>query len=277
MDAQIRYELMRPGEIVAAREQCPITYVPVSPIEWHGPHLPLGTDGLVAHHLALRVARRTGGVVLPPLFAGTDGVRPPGHGPGSLGALGFTDDERIFGMDFPGNAVKSLYYEESAFGLAVRELVRGLKADPFRLIVLMNFHGAGNHRQTLQRIAVEETVAAQVHVVLHPSGNRPRPPDMDPGHAERWETSMVLAVAEEHVQLSALPPLPEPLPYPDYGIVEGQAFAGHPAPDFVLPRAADPRYSSREEGARIIEAIVDFTVEEVRRQLQEVLTARASS
>jgi hypothetical protein len=30
------------------------------------------------------------------------------------------------GIDFPGFPVKSLYFEESAFGIAVRELVRVL-------------------------------------------------------------------------------------------------------------------------------------------------------
>src|SRR3989442_265064 len=117
METQVRYELMTPGAIVAARARSPIAFVPVGPLEWHGPHLPLGTDALVAHHLAVRVARRVGGIVLPALFAGTETVRPPGDGPGQRGALGFRGAERIIGMDFPGFPVKSLYYEESAFGI----------------------------------------------------------------------------------------------------------------------------------------------------------------
>ena len=268
---RVRYELMRPGEIVAAREACPIVFVPVSPIEWHGPHLPVGADGLVAHHLSVQVALRTGGVVLPPLFAGTDTVRPQGTGPQQVGSLGFEEGTRIFGMNFPGFPVKSLYFEESAFGIAVRELVRGLKADPFRLIVLMNGHGAGNHLQTLRRIALEETVNGQVLVALHPNYNRPRPANIDPGHAERWETSMVMAIQEESVRLDVLPPLGEPLRYRDYGIVEGKAFDGRPGPDFFLPDSADPRHSSRAEGEALLEATVSFTVDTVRQQLQEVL------
>src|SRR5579864_5564960 len=127
MEHKVQYELMTPGEIVAARARCPVAFVPVGPIEWHGPHLPLGTDALVAHHLAVRAARIVGGVVLPALFAGTETVRLPGSGAGQLGALGFSDDERVVGMDFPGFPVKGLYFEESAFGVTVRELVRGLK------------------------------------------------------------------------------------------------------------------------------------------------------
>jgi creatinine amidohydrolase len=262
---------MTPGEIVEARARCPIAFVPVSPIEWHGPHLPVGADGLVAHYLAVQVALRTGGVVLPPLFAGTDTVRPVGEGPQHTGSLGFTGHERIFGMNFPGFPVKSLYFEESALGIAVREIVRGLKADPWRLIVITNGHGAGNHVQTLRRVALEETERGRVHVVLHPQSNRPRPEGIDPGHAERWETSILMAIVGSNVRIDALPPLGVPLRYPDYGIVEGSAFNGRPAPDFNLPDQADPRHSSREEGEKLLELTIGFTAEQVTRQLNEVL------
>jgi creatinine amidohydrolase len=242
-------------------------------LEWHGPHLPLGTDGLVAHHLALRVAAQTGGIVLPPYFVGTETVLRPGTGPGQLQALGFAGSERIIGMDYPKNAVRSLYFEESAFGITVREVVRLLKIEPYRLIVLMNFHGAEGQIRTLERIALEETDKPRVHVVLHPSRERPRMAGIDPGHAERWETSMVLAIHEPYVRIDALPPRDQPLRYTDYGIVEGRAFAGNPTPDFNLSSSADPRYSSREEGEALIESVVSFTVESVRRQLEEIQAA----
>src|SRR5207253_1354173 len=99
------------------------------------------------------------GVVVPALFAGTETVVLPGTGAQELGALGFQGDERIVGMDFPGNSVKSLYFEESAFGIAVRAVVRGLKQIPVRLIVLLNGHGAVNHQQVLARIAHEESAS----------------------------------------------------------------------------------------------------------------------
>jgi creatinine amidohydrolase len=270
MEPKIQFELMTPSEIVEARQRCPIAFVPISPIEWHGPHLPLGTDGLIAHHLALRVCAQTGGVVLPPYFVGTETVLYPGTGPGQLQALGFTGSERIVGMDYPKNSVKSLYFEESAFGITAREIVRLLKAEPYKLIVLMNFHGAQGQIRTLTRIALEETVEGQVHVKYHPSRERPRRTDIDPGHAERWETSMVMAIHEQHVRLDALPPLDQPMRYTDFGIVEGRAFAGNPTADFNLSTSADPRYSSREEGEALIDAVVSFTVENVRQQLAEV-------
>jgi creatinine amidohydrolase len=72
----VHYELLRPGEILAAREQCPLAYVPVSPLEWHAPHLPIGTDALHAGAIAEQLALRTGGVVLPTFYWGTERERP---------------------------------------------------------------------------------------------------------------------------------------------------------------------------------------------------------
>jgi creatinine amidohydrolase len=190
METKVRYELMTPGEIVAARERCPVAYLPLGPMEWHGPHLPLGTDALVAHHLALRVAGIVGGLVLPALFAGTDALRPQGNEAQGLGALGFKGHERVLGMDFPGFPVKSLYFEESVLGITVREFVRRLKAEPYRLIVLVNFHGAGNHGRMLDRIALEETDEPRVRVIRPALAGRPRWRDIDPGHADKWETGI---------------------------------------------------------------------------------------
>ena len=276
METKVRYELMTPGEIVAARERCPVVYLPLGPMEWHGPHLPIGTDALVAHHVALRVAAAVGGLVMPALFAGTDSLRAPGSGAGALQALGLTGSERVVGMDFPGFPVKSLYFEESVLGLTVREFVRRLKAEPYRLIVLVNFHGAGNHKHTLERIALEESDEPRVRVILPAFGDPPTSPDVDPGHAEKWETEMMMALEEPHVRLSALPQLDRPLPYPQFGIVEGRAFAGNPPPDFVLSRTADPRIADREEGISLVAEAVKFVAKVVTDNLNEVLAQHPS-
>jgi creatinine amidohydrolase len=245
-------------------------------MEWHGPHLPLGTDALVAHHLALRVAGVVGGLVMPALFAGTDALRPPEEGAQGLGALGFQGNERIMGMDFPGFPVKSLYFEESVLGITVREFVRRLKAEPYRLIVLVNFHGAGNHGRTLDRIALEETDEPRVRVIRPTLAGRPRRPGVDPGHAEKWETEIVMALEEQHVRLDALPPLDVPLPYPQFGIVEGRAFAGNPPPDFILSRNADPRFADRDEGITLVEEVVAHIAQIVNDNLREVLALQPS-
>ncbi len=44
----VYFELLRPDEITAERAHCLEAYQPIGPLEWHGPHLPLGTDLLYA-------------------------------------------------------------------------------------------------------------------------------------------------------------------------------------------------------------------------------------
>jgi creatinine amidohydrolase len=51
----VRFELLRPDEILAERGRCPVVYQPIGPLEWHGPHLPMGTDPLHAEAVARRL------------------------------------------------------------------------------------------------------------------------------------------------------------------------------------------------------------------------------
>jgi len=249
---RVEYEQMRPPEIARERARCPLVFIPIGPLEWHGPHLPVGTDGLHAHAVAVGVAQRVGGVVLPTYFMGTETVRLNDQAAQSLTILGFSGTERIVGMDFPGNSVRSLYFEESAFALAIRELVRLLKADGYRLVVLLNGHGAVNHQRALRRLAAEESQPPGVRVEYAMAFAPAAPPHTDPGHAEKVETSLMLAMLPDLVDLDALPPRDVRLRYQDYGIVEGKAFDGHPTPDFTLRDEADPRDASAAMGAEIL-------------------------
>jgi len=265
---RVEFELMRPAEIVAAKRELPLAFVPVGPIEWHGPHLPVGTDGLHAWHVAVRVAREVGGVVLPPLFAGTDLVRLPGGGPEQLGALGLDDGDRVVGMDFPDFPVRSVYYEESVFGLTVREVVRALKRNSYRLVVLANGHGAQNQQRTLARVALEES-EPEVRVVFTSVWAPPEPPQIDPGHADRGETAVMLALLGDRVRPDELPD-EGPLAYRDYGVVDGRAFDGDPTSDFTLRPESDPRGVAAEEGERLLEREVRFVAERVRAELEQL-------
>jgi creatinine amidohydrolase len=48
----------------------PIVLLPVGATEQHGPHLPTGTDTILAKALSDAVSARTGAVILPPLPIG---------------------------------------------------------------------------------------------------------------------------------------------------------------------------------------------------------------
>jgi len=66
----VQYERLRPGQIAARREACPVAYLPIGTIEWHGEHNPVGLDTLKIHALLRRCAQEIGGLVFPPLYYG---------------------------------------------------------------------------------------------------------------------------------------------------------------------------------------------------------------
>jgi len=67
---EVRYNMLRPAQIVARRKECPVAYIPIGTLEWHGVHNPVGADTLQAEGLALLCAERGGGLVFPPLYYG---------------------------------------------------------------------------------------------------------------------------------------------------------------------------------------------------------------
>jgi len=70
MNEEVRYHMCRPALVRARRDQCPVVYIPIGTIEWHGLHNPLGADTLQAEGLALLCAQKGGGLVFPPLYYG---------------------------------------------------------------------------------------------------------------------------------------------------------------------------------------------------------------
>jgi hypothetical protein len=64
----VQMQFMRPGQLEAAARRFPVVYVPFGCIEWHGRHLPLGTDALKAHGILVKCAEKFGGVVYPPVY-----------------------------------------------------------------------------------------------------------------------------------------------------------------------------------------------------------------
>jgi creatinine amidohydrolase len=93
-DGDWNMSFLFPDEVAAARSRTGLAILPLAPIEWHGPHLAMGCDGLLAHAFARRIARDLQSPYFPPLYVGTERERRPE----TLSALGFAPSDYIEGM-----------------------------------------------------------------------------------------------------------------------------------------------------------------------------------
>ena len=214
-----RYEELRPDQLAEIVDTAPVVYWPLGLIEHHGWQLPLGLDGLKAERTCVRMAERTGGVLLPTMWWGGGG----GHG------------------DFHW----TLYQPEEAAGAILARTVERLLVFGFRAIVL--FAGHYPWMSLLQRHVPPLQEAHPGVLFLWGTEMNILPEVALPGdHAAREETSYGLALFPELVDLEAMRPGRDPArAWP-----EGQpppAETWHPG---VCFDAADPLFAQMGEDAR---------------------------
>ena len=267
---EIRIECLRPGQLNAELERCPLVFVPIGPLEYHGPHLPVGMDAINATQSALEACRRLGkGVVHPTLYWGTERERPEWM----LESLGFERSDWVIGMDFPTAIWKSYYYQEHLFAQVAANVLEMLIAGGYKVIVLVNGHGAWNQLETLERLAKHYSNSTDTLVVWRLA----LPLDVSEknlaGHADLVETSMMLYYqklaydSDSMVDLSQLPERSVPIHYPDFSIVDGAGFSENPSPGRVVQ--TDPRDAEIEKGKKIFEDAVQLFVEIAEEALKQ--------
>jgi creatinine amidohydrolase len=267
---EIRMELLRPGQLNAERERCSLVFLPVGPLEYHGPHLPVGTDAINATQCALEACRRLGkGVVHPTLYWGTERERPDWM----LESLGFQKGEWVVGMDFPSAIWKSHYYREEVFALVVSQAVEMLIQTGYRVIVLVNGHGAWNQLESLERLARHYSHTTEALVLWRLAFTLDVSEKNLAGHADLFETSLLMYYQKElHgrddiVDLGELPRREVPIRYPDFSIVDGPGFSENPSPGRVVQ--TDPRDATAEKGRKVFEDTVAMYVELARQALRD--------
>lgn len=259
---EIRIECLRPGRLNEERERCPLVFVPIGPLEYHGPHLPVGMDAINATQCALEACRRLGkGVVHPTLYWGTERERPEWM----LESLGFKGSDWIVGMDFPAAIWKSHYYQEHLFALVVAGAMEMLIEGGYKVIVLVNGHGAWNQLETLDRLAKHYSHTTDSLVVWRLAATLDVTEKNLAGHADDFETSLMLyyqnAVYETDsmVDISQLPDKGVPIHYPDFSIVDGPGFSENPSPDRVVQ--TDPREATADKGKGNFEEMVNLYIQ----------------
>ncbi|MCX5683228.1 MAG: creatininase family protein [Planctomycetota bacterium] len=212
MNDEVRYHLLRPAQVVARRKECPVVYIPVGTLEWHGEHNPLGADTLQAEGLAALAARKGGGLVFPPLYFGenrSEGLMescaadrediarlmdlPPENFAPDRMPFGVTDQTLNF-----NRLLLHILAEADSLGFRVGVLVAGHYPllDHAQAAVLQF-----NRRRRTAHDGGMLAWACGDWALLRRNGY-PQAGD----HAAGWETSNLLALCPETVDLSALPP-----------------------------------------------------------------------
>lgn len=132
---KVLYEELRPEEFIGRINECPIAYLPMGTLEWHGLHLPLGADGIQSRDFFSRLAEQVGGVVLPALFLGPDkNIRTDGKDYYGMDVLSFEEGH-------PQQLEGSAYWVGDELFLKMLEAVlANLKRAGFK-IVLAHGHG----------------------------------------------------------------------------------------------------------------------------------------
>lgn len=251
-----------PDEIAEARKRTGLVILPLAPLEWHGPHLAMGCDPLLAHAFAKKLAQKLSCPYFPPLFVGTERERKPE----TLKAIGLESGDFVEGMDFPSNSVGSAYFREETFALVVRDALNILFTRfGFSAVLIVNGHGADNQRSVLDRICIEMNAAGRRLMWVYPGFPHSLVAGAI-GHATAEEASMLAATWPACVDLKRLP-LNGPLRNAEHAIVDGDTFDGQPTPDFTVREEKDPRrHTDADLGRRLIEEAAEEAIEEIKRR-----------
>jgi creatinine amidohydrolase len=239
-----RYQELRPDQLAELVERSPIAFWPLGLLEHHGWQLPVGLDGLKAEHICVRVAERTGGVLLPTMWWGALG----GHG------------------DF----MWTVYQQADAAEAILARTVERLIAFGFQAIVL--FAGHYPWRALLER-RIPPLQEAHPEVLflwgteMALGGEPPLPGD----HAAREETSYGLALFPQWVDLDAMRPRRDASAWPGGAAPPEDTWhpgvCFDPADPLFAQMGEDARTATAERGRAHVARLVDHLVTQINAHL----------
>jgi creatinine amidohydrolase len=173
---KLRYEELFPHEMEEIMAKTPIAYLPFGTLEWHGPHLALGNDALKAHEICLRVAKKAGGVVVPPTFWAIGGMPHP------------------WTTRFDADLMEKLFYA----------IFEQLSHVGFRVIIALTGHYDIKQCYSLKKVACDFMYKSDVLIFPVPEIELAWDKGYQGDHAGKWETSILWALRPELVDMKRL-------------------------------------------------------------------------
>ena len=217
-----RIEELHPNKMEERLTEQPVLVLPIGTIEWHSYHLPLGLDTILAEEICTRIADRLSAVLAPSGYWAVGGVPYP------------------YTLDLPQEFIERLY--ETAMAQFANM--------GFRVILAFTGHFGLAQTLALKRAACKAMQACtdtqDSPVAILPLTEYDLTTDLgyDGDHAATGETSLMMAVRPDLVQLEAVA-----TETPQEGII-----------------GEDPRgQASARHGAELLEAIVERAAKMVQR------------
>jgi creatinine amidohydrolase len=184
----------------------PVVFVPCGALEQHGPHLPLGTDAILATAVSSGIAEDTRGLVLPALAYGYKSMPKSGggsHFPGTTNLDGST----VVAM------VRDIIREQVRHGVRKLCFVVGHYENQWFVTegIDLAMREVGHTGVRIMRLEYWDFIEPQTIERVFPDGY----PGAALEHAAVIETSLMLHYQPRHVRLDRLPEHP-PAEFPPY-------------------------------------------------------------
>jgi creatinine amidohydrolase len=195
MEEKVAYERLLPYEFAERIGACPLVYVPVGSLEWHGEQLALGNDAIKMHGLCLEAARLGGGIVYPPIYYCMPGL---------------TDGDLSKYKHNP-----TFYGEPEVLKTLLLSTLAGLEKVGFKAAVLTTGH------TPREQIAMMKEVAAAYDGDMRVAGTcdaeQADEIEFTSDHAAMWETSILWHLRPELVDITRLERDPDVKPFNVFG------------------------------------------------------------
>ncbi len=201
---KVRYEDMLPYEIVPARRAKPVAYLPLGGLEWHGEHMAVGNDALKAQRLCELAAQRGGGLAMPVLWYGEPRIL-------HLMETGAEDKDRIV----QAMKLKQSHFTRNPFGTPpdeqvelyqkiIRHTLIQIYTLGFKAIVILTGHYPlydWVHTVVQAFNKDHKDCKAFVGIEFHYDIAAMGKDKVGGDHAAKWETSYLMALRPECVDM----------------------------------------------------------------------------
>lgn len=236
-------ELLSFGQIQARVDASPVAYIPIGAIEFHGSHLPIGLDGLIAHSICSAAASETGGIVLPTIYHGTGGEH----------------------SDYPWTIMLPT---SAALSTVLDVTLSRLQDLGVKRAVVLSGHSAIEQKNFLEELDLSWGLSKShsMRVTAVTVADCPAVP-IHPDHAGAFESLLLAATNPELVRLDTLPPIAED----DRAILEENPFGAHRhSEDHPLWGifGPDPRSVNLEEGKDLFDLLARWVASLAREGLR---------